>query len=187
MDSFANRATLLSYYPECVKEIASHKEQMSSGQFGLFGDQNAVAYKSDNYTEIPELSEDKLAEFEKEVIGFLLSHNPMDRHQEIISAKITKHIAEIGEADANKTFVFAGNLTQLKIVKTKKNNDDMAFVRVNDNSGSIEVIVFPKTYEANKPDLIPNTVILFRGKVSERDGEYSILLEKIVNLDKKRM
>ena len=187
LDSFANRATLLSYYPECVKEIASHKEQMSSGQFGLFGDQNAVAYKSDNYTKIPELSEDKLAEFEKEVIGFLLSHNPMDRHQEIISAKITKHIAEIGEADANKTFVFAGNLTQLKIVKTKKNNDDMAFVRVNDNSGSIEVIVFPKTYEANKPDLIPNTVILFRGKVSERDGEYSILLEKIVNLDKKRV
>ena len=63
----------------------------------------------------------------------------------------------------------------------------MAFVRVNDNSGSIEVIVFPKTYEANKPDLILNTVILFRGTVSERDGEYSILLEKIVNLDKKRM
>ncbi|MDA1317383.1 MAG: DNA polymerase III subunit alpha [bacterium] len=187
LDGFSNRATLLSYYPQCVKEISSHKDQMVNGQFGLFGDQDATAYKTDNYTKIPELSEDTLAEYEKEVIGFLLSHNPLDRHQKIITEKITKHIGEIGEGDENRSFVFAGNVTQLKIVKTKKNNDDMAFVRVNDNTGSAEVIVFPKSYEAQKPDLITNTVILFKGKVSERDGEYSIILEKVANLDKKRM
>ena len=187
LDSFGNRATLLAYYPQCVKEIVAHKEQMISGQFGLFGDQNATTYKSDNYTELPELSDDKLAEFEKEVIGFLLSHNPMDRHHDLICAKVTKHIADIGEGDENRTFIFAGNVTQMKIVKTKKKNDNMAFIRVNDNTGSAEVVVFPKTYEANKPDLIPNTVVLFKGKISERDGEYSILLEKIVNLDKKRI
>ena len=71
------------------------------------------------------------------------------------------------------------------MVKTKKDNSDMAFMSINDSTGSIEVIIFPKSYKAMKDVFKLNSVCLLKGKIEDRDGEHSILLEKAVNLDQR--
>nr|MBP9691161.1 DNA polymerase III subunit alpha [Candidatus Woesebacteria bacterium] len=182
---FTNKATLLMYYPDAVKEIAKFKENEDLGQFGLFGLDDSKRYSKDNFKEIPEFPEEKLIEFEKEVIGFLITRNPMEKHKDIIVRKVTKLLSEIEESDTDKTYIFAANISSIKIVKTKKNNDDMAFLQLNDNTAAIEAIVFPKTYEKNKTALVVNSVVLIQGKISERDGDYSILIDKVVNLDQR--
>ncbi len=185
MEQFANRATLLLHYPDMVKELSSVKENQDQGQFGLFGEQDTVKHVKDTFREVPELSEDQIMEFEKEVIGFLISRNPMDKHAQVIQEKVSKRFGEIAEADVEKTFIFAGMVTKVKIVKTKKDNSDMAFMQINDATGSIEVVVFPKTYKAIKDVCQQNSVCLFKGKVTEREGDYSIIMEKAVNLDER--
>ncbi len=185
MEQFANRATLLLHYPDMVKELSSVKENQDQGQFGLFGEQEAVKHVKDTFREVPELSEDQIMEFEKEVIGFLISRNPMDKHAQVIQEKVSKRFGEIAETDVEKTFIFAGMVTKVKIVKTKKDNSDMAFMQINDATGSIEVVVFPKTYKAIKDVCQQNSVCLFKGKVTEREGDYSIIMEKAVNLDER--
>ena len=180
---FGNIATLLLHYPTVVAEIAKYKDQQDLGQYGLFGGQDVVRYQNDSFSEVPELPDEKLIEYEKEVIGFLITRNPLKRHNEIIKKKVTKLLGDIGEDDVDKTFVFAGTISSIKVVKTKKNNDDMAFAHLNDTTGSIEVIIFPKTYQQVKTICESGSVLLFRGKVAERDGEYSIILDKAVNLD----
>jgi DNA polymerase-3 subunit alpha len=184
-ENFANKATLLMYYPDLVKEIATSKESQDKGQFGLFGQHEKKHYVTDDFKEIPEFPEDKLIDFEKEVIGFLISKNPLTNHLTIINEKVTKKIADITEKDFKKVFIFAGVITKLKVVKTKKDNSDMAFMSINDSSGSIEVIIFPKSYKAMKDVFKLNSVCLFKGKVDNRDGENNILLEKAVNLDQR--
>ncbi len=184
-DMFATRATLLLHYPSLAKELASIKENHDTGQFGLFGQHEKKRYDKDTFNHIEELPDDQIIEFEKEVIGFLLSKDPMDKHREIIEQKVNKKIGEIGEEDVNKSYIFAGMVTKHKVVKTKKNNDDMAFLSINDSTGSIEVIVFPKTYKSLHRTCAQNTVCLFKGKVTEREGEYSIIMEKAVNLDQR--
>ncbi len=184
-EQFANKATLLMYYPDLVKEIATSKESQDQGQFGLFGQHEKKQYDSDDFKEIPEFPEDKLIDFEKEVIGFLISKNPLTNHLQIISEKVTKKIGEITEKDFRKVFIFAGVITKLKMVKTKKDNSDMAFMSINDSTGSIEVIIFPKSYKAMKDVFKLNSVCLLKGKIEDRDGEHSILLEKAVNLDQR--
>lgn len=183
--TFANKATLMMVYPDCAKEIGKSKEQEDLGQFGLFGQHDHKQYENDNFNHIPEFPESKLVEFEKEVIGFLITRNPMEKYKEIIEKKVTKMIADIEETDNDKTFIFAANLASIKIVKTKKNNDDMAFLQLSDNSGGIEAIVFPKTYAKFRTAFESNSVLLIKGKISERDGEYSILVDQVVNLDQR--
>jgi DNA polymerase-3 subunit alpha len=182
-DEIANRATLMLYYPQLVKEIASNKESTDQGQYGLFGQHEKKRFEKDPFTEIPEYSEDQLMEFEKEVIGFLISRNPMEKHKAVMAQKVSKKLVDLTEKDVNKTFIFAGIVTAKKVVKTKKDNSEMAFLQVNDNTGTIEVVIFPKAYKTLHNICLVNSVCLFKGKVVERDGNYSVIMDNAVNLD----
>jgi DNA polymerase-3 subunit alpha len=171
------------YYPQLVKEIASNKESTDQGQYGLFGQHEKKRFEKDPFTEIPEYSEDQLMEFEKEVIGFLISRNPMEKHKAVMAQKVSKKLVDLTEKDVNKTFIFAGIVTAKKVVKTKKDNSEMAFLQVNDNTGTIEVVIFPKAYKTLHNICLVNSVCLFKGKVVERDGNYSVIMDNAVNLD----
>ncbi len=185
-DAFGTKASLLVAYPQLSVEIAKARDKKADGQFGLFGQHEQKGYAKDSFAHISEYSEDKLIEFEKEVIGFSITRNPMEKHAAIINKKINKHIGELTPDDVDKTFVFAGTISSKKIVKTKKTNAEMAFMQINDITGTIEMVVFPKTYAHIKNECETSSVILFRAKVSEREGEISLLLDKSVNLDVRR-
>ena len=55
----------------------------------------------------------------------------------------------------------------------------MAFIKLTDKSGSMEVVVFPKSFEKYKEILVADTCIAVKGKISERNGEKSMLAEII--------
>lgn len=179
---FANRATLLKFYPELVKEITSKKDSEQKGQFDLFGLGEEIAQVEDNFPSIPEVNDNELFNFEKEVIGFLLTHNPLTQYQSIIDRKVTKRLGEITPEDVNEMFVMAGMITNFKIIKTKKDNLDMAFFNVNDDSGTMEIVAFPKIYSKLRSVLEANRVILFKGKVVEREGNISVLLDNAIDM-----
>lgn len=179
---FENKATLLANYPQTVAEIIKSKESLGNGQFDLFEKESFVK-QQDNFAHISEFDEVTLSSFEKEVIGFIISSNPLNKHVAIINKKVTKKIAELEHKDVDKLHIFAGTISNVKVVKTKKNNEDMAFLQINDNTGTMEVVAFPKTYSFIKSGCSVNTVLLFKGKVCEREGEFSVILEKAVNLD----
>jgi DNA polymerase-3 subunit alpha len=181
-DQFANKKTLMVNYPVIVAEISKAKEQTDNGQFDLFGVEK-VTYENDNFEKLNEFTEDELVAFEKEIIGFLINKNPLSKHMAIINKKVTKKISDLAHDDIDKIHIFAGSISSVKIVKTKKNNEDMAFIQIGDNTGTVEAIAFPKTFAKIKNACIPNSVLLFKGKVSERENEYSIIIEKAVNLD----
>ena len=58
----------------------------------------------------------------------------------------------------------------------------MAFVRIEDESGTMEVVVFPKVYEKARNFLNPDQVILLAGKLNQRDSDLNILADKIRKL-----
>ena len=60
-----------------------------------------------------------------------------------------------------------------------KKNERMAFLKVADLSGSIEVVAFPKVFKDAIDILVPEKCIAFSGKISLRNGEKSILMEAV--------
>jgi DNA polymerase-3 subunit alpha len=182
--SFANRATLLANYPRILEEVQKEKMKQDKGQFDLFGESDVKKKLVDNFKEVAEFSEEEIFEMERRIIGFLISKNPLSRYKEIIERKISKNIGDILEEDIGKSLILAGIVNGKKVVKTKKDNQEMAILTVYDQTGTIDLIAFPKTYAKLKSILQINRVILFKGKVDQKEGGLTIILENAVDLEK---
>lgn len=179
---FGNRATLLHHYPSFLKEINDFKVDHEKGQFGLFNQNIDSKSLKDHFKKIEEFSEDDLFTMEKEVIGFLISKNPLDKFKNIIEKKSTKRIGEINKEDAKKTHILVGLISSRKIIKTKKDNQEMAFITLFDETGSIEAVFFPRTFAKLKDFIKINNVIILKGTVADRDDRVSILVENAMLL-----
>jgi len=175
-------ATLLFYYPQIVKEISDSKTENSKGQFSLFIQSPATAAPIDDFKPVTDFSEDELITMEKEVIGFLISRNPLVKFRDIIEKKATRRIGEIGKEDINKTHILVGVISSKKIIKTKKDNHEMAFVTLYDETGSCEAIVFPKLYAKIKDSISLNQAIILKGKVSEKDDQINVIMDNAMKL-----
>lgn len=183
---FNNRATLLSAYPVLVKEISERKSGQEMGQFNLFGSPKH-AKAQDTFEPMEDFSEEELIAMEREVIGFLLTKNPLIRYKKIIDQKVTKKIGELNHSDNNKTYVYAGVISGKKLVKTKKDNSEMAILSVFDETGSTEVVVFPRLFARLQSIFTPSGTIIFKGKVNDRDGRLGIIMDNAVNLDRMKL
>ncbi|GAB4219462.1 MAG: DNA polymerase III subunit alpha [Candidatus Microgenomates bacterium] len=180
---FANKSTLMTNYPQLVSEVQSFKEKVGSGQFDLF-ETTSSSSKIDNFNILPEFSEEELFAMEREVIGFLIGKNPLSKFKKIIEEKTTKKIGDINIEDNNKNIILAGIISGKKVIKTKKDNNEMAIIQIFDETGNIEVVIFPKIYAKIKPIIGINKIILLKGKVVERDGRYNVVMENVVDLEK---
>jgi len=178
-----NKATLLSYYPEVVKEVQEKKTKVEGGQFDLFEKDQTSHDNPDTYKEVKEFSEDELYSMEREVIGFLIGKNPLAKFTSIIKKKATKKIGEVTELDVRKDLILAGIVSGKKLLKTKKDNSEMAIIHVFDETGSIEVVVFPKAYANLKKIIAINKILLFKGKLNNREGRLGIILDNAVDLE----
>jgi len=179
---FGNKATILYYYPNLVKDIATQKEDDEKGQFALFvnsSDRGQV----DNFKPIEEFSEEELLQMEREVIGFLISKNPLEKFKKIIAEKVTKKIGELTHDDINKTIILVGVISSKKIIKTKKTNQEMAFITIFDETESIEVVVFPKLFNSVRDFIGINKVIILKGKATEKEGKINIIMDAARQLE----
>jgi len=179
---FSNCATILSVYPEMVKDLAASKDSESKGQFGLFAGHVEQKKVVDTFEQIPEYPDSELSMMEKDVIGFLISRNPLAPFAEIIETKATKHIGEITKDDDKKSMVLVGVISGKKIIRTKKDNKEMAFITMYDDTGTIEAVFFPKSFEKLKSIINVNQVILAKGTAAEREDQMSFLIDNAVKL-----
>jgi DNA polymerase-3 subunit alpha len=174
---FASRATHITFYPQLVKEIAERKTEADKGQFGLFSDANENLHVPDDFEAIPELTEDEVYAMEKEVVGFLINKNPLTKYMEIREKKATKKIGEVNVDDIGQTVVLLGIISSKKIITTKKKNEEMAFLTLYDETGSIEVVVFPTLFRKLAASLGMNHVLIFKGKITQRDDALSLIMD----------
>jgi DNA polymerase-3 subunit alpha len=179
---FGNRRTLLAAYPELVDQISSAKQTESIGQSELFDTFSRNTTYTDQFTQFPELEAHEIAAHERELLGFLVSSNPLDPYRQIINRKATKKISEIQPDDCGKTLILAGIVSMIRQVQTKKDNAQMALCTINDGSGSIECVVFPKSYAHLKDVLTMHTPLLVKGVVERREEAFSLLVSNAVDL-----
>lgn len=186
-DRFGNRASLLAYYPQALKEVVRLREEVNQGQFGLFSSLSSKPNLVDTLPALEDFSEEEKMIMEREMVGFSILKNPLLKFKNIIDQKITKKIGEINEKDVGTNQIIAGTINQIKKILTRKNNSEMAFVSLFDDTGSIEAIVFPKTFAQTNDIWIQNRVVLVGGRIESRDGRLNIIINKAIDLRKIKM
>lgn len=135
------------------------------------------AYDTLLYAE--EYQDEELEQFERQLLGFSLSAKPLDELLSTLSPLATHTITDIEEEGNQKLVKVAAVVSEVRVVVTKKSGKEMAFVRVNDTTGSIDLVVFPKTYDIARSFLEQNKPLLISGKVDTRDEGTSLLVDTV--------
>ena len=129
--------------------------------------------------ETDEFSKAEMLAFEKQFFGFYLSEHPAMERLLKAGENLFK-LAEITLAEhVGRKMKLAGLVTQVKKIFTKKDGSEMAFVTVDDMTARLELVVFPKTYALHKDKLYEDNVIIFIGKIDEKEEKINILVEEI--------
>lgn len=182
MDEFGNRATLLASLSETVDIINRRDKKRNSAQASLFGeDLNKspdIKMENEIQTQAAEFTDHEKLMFEKELLGFFLSDHPLNKIIDKISYRITYKIGDLRELKSDIRVKTGGMISQVKRIYTKKGNNEMAFITLEDQSGiSVELVVFPKTFEKTKAIFATDAIILVDGKLEFKDDQPVIIVD----------
>ena len=175
-DCFGNhRSELLAVYDSMMDAIAASRKKNLEGQLGLFG----MLEEEDEAAKIPipKLNEMKKAELlalEKETMGIYISGHPMDDYREILK---NTHVVRIGTLmDEDSRFdddqiVSVAGIVQTVKMKTTRNNSVMAYVTVEDDTASIEMLAFSNVLSQFSGYLKEGAAVVITGRLSLRDDK----------------
>ena len=181
LDALGERGIMLANTEEALAYNRSQGKEMS-GQESLFG---GMADKSSIpalrlKSAPPAAKRDSLA-WEKELLGLYVSGHPLEDHREKLAA-IGTTIEGVKTMRDGMVAVVGGIVENVHAILTKK-GDKMAFVKLTDTTGTLEVVLFPEVLASNK--LLFETTdrcIKVKGKISDRNGEKSLIVEKVKEL-----
>ncbi len=188
-----NRKQMMQVYARLIDQAQSEQKDSIQGQLSLFDFMAPEEKKAFEVTlpNVGEFNKETILASEKEVLGVYLSGHPLEEYESIWKSKITAYSSdflpdeETGEPKViGDSHVTIGGMITDKTVKYTKNNKIMAFITVEDLVGSVEVLVFPNTYEQYRPFLEEDQKIFVRGRVSAEDDRASKLIcEEITTFD----
>ncbi len=195
MDCFGvYRSQLLKVYELVMNAVADSRKRNLEGQIGLFDllDSEETKPQSVPLPNIPELSAREKMNMEKETTGLYMSGHPMDDYRDKVQQVGAVSIgaimesfgeAETGEFQDGQTVAIAGVVTKVKS-KTTKNNSLMAYVTLEDDTGTIELLCFSRVLGQYGGCLSENTAVLIKGKISVRDEkEPQIMVDSAASLE----
>ena len=188
----AKRRSMMDGVEGILKSVESEARRNLDGQIDLFGALDGEQESGRNVYKLPDSGEeypyDILLQMEKEVSGLYLSGHPLDHYRPVIEEVSTCRISElVGE---NAHAYDEQNVTLVcTVVRTKTINSKaggmMAFITVEDLSGSMEVLAFPKVLLAASEAVHDNAVVVIKGRVSYKEDEPSKLIaDSIVDVER---
>ncbi len=164
-----------------MDSVAYDKKKVIPGQMSLFDmlpSDSLSGLKEKLPADVGEFSKEELLSCEKEVLGIYISGHPLDDYRALWKRNITATAGDFlldPETDTVKIEdgkrVIIGGIITAKTVKFTKNNTAMAFVTIEDLIGSIEVIVFSKSYEKYGNLLMEDSKVFIEGRVSLEDAK----------------
>jgi len=167
-----------------LAQLAQRDRQ--NGQLSLldfWGDE----IKSTLNVEMPDVQEftpGELLALEKEALGLYVSGHPLSEYRDAIRSAATHHVANLPELEERSEVVVGGLLTAVKKITTKR-GESMAFASLEDLTGVVELVVFPRAFKQFSPMLKVDTPLLVRGFASTNGENAKIIVESIEPLTKR--
>jgi DNA polymerase-3 subunit alpha len=164
-----NLDTLLAY-------AAREQKNLQTGQTDLFGNtlDDASALKAQLKLDeaATEVSQHEQLKWERDLLGLYLSQHPLELYENFLSEQASP-ISELKPEHDGKAVTVGGAIADIREITTK-NGQKMAFVKIEDQSGEIEVILFPNSYQRTLGLWERDKVVLIRGKASAKDRDGSL-------------
>lgn len=177
-DIFGTRSGLLFNLDNILSTASKIHKNNSSSQIDLFGalDQSEPSLSIPNINiiePVEKITTKELLQWERELLGLYLSEHPLSEYESYLSDNVVSLVRVTPEEDG-KTAKIGGTISEIKNITTR-NGQNMAFVRLEDMTGEIEVIVFPGLLKDKPEKWQRDQVVTISGRISAKDKTGSTL------------
>lgn len=192
-DSFGvKRRQMMMAYPMMIDEVYKERKNSSAGQMSFaefFGGEFAEAAKT-KFPDVDEYDEQEKLALEKSVLGIYISGHPLLGYEKLMNEKTAFSSVDfmIDEEEGrarvqDQSICILGGMVAGVTVKMTKNNQNMAFVTLEDMVGQTEIIVFPKKYEDYREKLTADNKIFVKGRATVSEEDAKLIAEEILTFD----
>ncbi|AQR97923.1 DNA polymerase III subunit alpha [Clostridium saccharoperbutylacetonicum] len=187
------RSKMLAVHEKLIENISSDKRRNIDGQISLFGTEE-LKNPEVSYPNIKEFNKKNLLAMEKEMTGLYITGHPLDDYAKSLKMQTTNEISKIFSVHETLDETFEENLDEISMFnreetlqdndrvilggilagvnqKVTRNNSIMAFLKLEDLTGTIEVIVFPKTLDKVKELCVTDSLVIVKGRLSLKEDE----------------
>ncbi len=188
LDKFGRRASMLSGLEKIRAMSLAGQKQKADGQTSLFGETNPEGYSpEDNLPEMEEFTRQELLSLERELLGFYLTEHPLAPVLASLRDQRTHQLNQIRQGiGTNQRVKIGGVVTDLRVVLTKATSREMAFVEIEDETGKLEVVVFPKIFGTTKSIWARDRIVFIRGRTDIREGTQTLIVESASLLEEEK-
>jgi DNA polymerase-3 subunit alpha len=154
-----------------------HFRAADAGQMSLFGAASGVVDEI-HLPEVKNVDKREMLNWERELIGLYITDHPLNEYQAILTKIVSYFSGQLGEANHEEKVRVAGMVTVVKPYSTKAGKP-MGFVTIEDIQGTIELVLFTRTWERYKEQLKDGQVIIVEGKVDTTNTPPKVLADII--------
>lgn len=187
-DRFGDRAILLHNLDTLLAFAQRMQKDRVSGQTDLFG--NSVAEEPSMKSTLkldeaaPKINQHEQLKWERDLLGLYLSRHPLELYETFL-AEQTIPLNSLKPVHDGRAVTIGGSIGDIREITTK-NGQKMAFIKLEDQLGEIELLLFPGSYQRTLGLWERDRVVLVRGKISAKDREGKIGEELKVLVDDAR-
>ena len=192
MDSLGYHRAQLVAGLDRVLDMASalHKDRQH-GQLSFFDEgfataSPAFAAGTEQLPEVEKWPEAQRLAYEKELLGFYVSGHPLANHASLLEAFATCSLAGLGARQDQEAVLVGGIIAKCKFTATKKTNERMAIVELEDRETGVEALVFPEAFKKSGALCRVGQVVFASGRVSLREEKPKLLVDSLISIEEVR-
>ncbi|MBN1805651.1 MAG: DNA polymerase III subunit alpha [Sedimentisphaerales bacterium] len=186
-----NRAQMAAGLETAMENGTSMQADKIKGQMSFFQQAGQADYSKDHQS-LPEVApwpEQQMLTYEKQVLGFYVTSNPLSHHAETINIYSTHNSSQLAEETQEKQIVIGGMISKIRynLTKTGRNaGSKMAVFVLEDLQGQVDVVLFPDVLNSYSNILVPDTIVFVKGKLDYRRERPNVLASEIITLEQVR-
>ena len=178
LDCFAmSRAQMFAGLEMLLESASKTQKEKAKGQLSFF-DQ-----VTNNLPQVKEWPQPQLLVFEKEMLGFYISGHPLARYAKQLKRFTASSISNLLEHKDQDEIKIVGFIAKIKHTITRKKQEKMAILKLEDLDGVVEALVFPRVYQKVARYIQPNTVVMIRGVLNLREETPKIIINDLFPFD----
>ncbi len=175
LDAFAERQAIINNVNDLLLFARRADEEANQRQINLFGTLPTAHAPKLRLPEVEPAASSQRGQWEKQLLGLYITDHPLQAHRQQLEREAVP-IAQLKDQPNRKKLRVGGLISSVKQIMTR-NNQRMAFVRLEDATGTIEIVVFPKIFQMTDGLWIEDRIVIIEGQLSNKDGEWKILAD----------
>jgi DNA polymerase-3 subunit alpha len=187
MDTFLMpRAQMAAGLDRILGLASKSQKEQAKGQLSFFDEaleKNGFSDTSVSLPEVKEWPEPQVLAFEKEMLGFYVSGHPLARYAQQLKRFTSSSTLNLAEHTDGEEIKLVGLIAKIKQTTTRAKQEKMAILKLEDLGGIVEVLVFPAAFQKVSRYILPNTVVLVRGRLNLKEDTPKVIVNDLFPMD----